>query len=90
MTDEYITKGQAWEIVKIVARHADAHSIARADKALADMPNANVALVVHARWLEDDYAYATCSHCGYEMDYPEYKTPYCPKCGARMDGEDNA
>lgn len=48
----------------------------------------DVAPVVHAHWIEDDHAYATCSRCGYEMDYPEYKTPYCPQCGVRMDGGD--
>lgn len=85
---EYITKEQAWEVVKIVARHGGVDSIINADKRLANMPAADVEEVVHARWIEDEYAYATCSHCGYEMEHPEEKTPYCPQCGARMEGEE--
>lgn len=61
------------------------------------MPAADVVEVVHGRWTKnhhvsyDDmreenvhwYTY-TCSKCGGEAmnDYP-----YCPNCGARMDGE---
>ena len=37
-------------------------------------------------WLEDEYGYLRCSRCGYEHDQPETTTPYCPECGARMDG----
>lgn len=46
---EYITKEQAWEIVKIVARHADALTIAQADKALAAIPAADVVEVVRCK-----------------------------------------
>ena len=37
-------------------------------------------------WLEDEYGYCRCSRCGYEHDQPETITPYCPECGARMNG----
>ena len=37
-------------------------------------------------WLEDEYGYCRCSLCGYEHDDPETTTPYCPECGARMNG----
>lgn len=46
---DYIAKEQAWEIVKIVSSHADGRSIALADKALADMPAADVAPVVRCK-----------------------------------------
>lgn len=85
---EYITKEQAWEVVKIVARHADAHSIALADKALADMPAADVAPVVHGRWVWHGIygMFSSCSVCGTKFrDRP--RVPYCPHCGARMDGD---
>ena len=39
---EYITKEQAWEVVKIVARHGGVDSVALADKRLANMPAADV------------------------------------------------
>ena len=29
-----------------------------------------------------------CSECGYEHDNPEYTTPFCPGCGAKMDKEE--
>ena len=53
---EYITKEQAWEVVKIVARHGGVDSIINADKRLANMPAADVAPVVHARWVVTDEA----------------------------------
>lgn len=53
-------------------------------EAVKALPAADVAPVVHANWIEDDYAYARCSECGYEMEHPEEKTPYCPNCGAIM------
>lgn len=99
---EYITKEQAWEIVKIVARHGGVDSIINADKRLAAMPAADVAPVVHARW-ETPMALIQCSHCGFGM-FPDgyyfdhgvcvhaneswFRPDYCPQCGARMDGEE--
>ena len=43
---------------------------------------------VYGEWIEDDYGYFHCSECGYEHDSPEYITPYCPHCGAKMDEEE--
>lgn len=43
--------------------------------------------VKHGKWIEDDYGYYRCSECSYEHDSPEYITPYCPNCGAKMDLE---
>jgi rubrerythrin len=58
---------------------------------------ADVAPVVHGRWMEmvesieDGYTgeyydeiYYNCLNCDYASDD---ETPYCPNCGARMDGE---
>ena len=96
----YIPKNQAWAVVKIIARHADAHSIAIADKALADMPAADVAPVVNAYWrgIEGDgydpdgnivWDTFECSNCGEEHHADgEPEWDYCPSCGARMDGEE--
>lgn len=28
-----------------------------------------------------------CSECGYNIIDKEFKTPYCPNCGAKMEGE---
>lgn len=97
---EYITKEQAWGIVKIVARYADAHSIVLADKALADMPAADVVEVVHAKNISDAHPSDEfeCLNCGLILrDYCEYvreddihyeftEWNCCPRCGARIDG----
>ena len=45
-----------------------------------------VAKLTTPQWLEDEYGYCRCSRCGYEHDDPETTTPYCPGCGARMNG----
>ncbi|MCM1225974.1 MAG: hypothetical protein NC320_00940 [Clostridium sp.] len=38
-------------------------------------------------WIPDGHKYNHCSecHCGY--DEPNYATPYCPNCGAKMEGK---
>lgn len=41
--------------------------------------------VVHAHWNEDECGFYSCSNCGYEWDEAEYKTKYCPECGAKME-----
>lgn len=48
-------------------------------------PAADVRENIHGQWIEDDYAFNHCSECGYELDYPEEKTPFCPGCGATME-----
>lgn len=53
-----------------------------------DIPAADVAEVRRGEWVEDNYGYFHCSECGYEHDSPEYITPYCPNCGAKMDEEE--
>lgn len=66
---------------------------------VADFPAADVAPVVHAKWVGLEYdGYADgcpvydlweCSNCGEEVsgeDVPDTH-PWCHGCGARMDGE---
>lgn len=65
------------------------------------IPAADVALVRHGRWIEDERTYPgpglknnLCSVCGEiagswkEGLEPGRKWAYCPNCGARMDKED--
>ena len=69
------------------------------DRALMKaLPAADVAPVVHGRWIKDNDSFQTddyyccyfdytCSECG-EIVNDRYKLPnYCPDCGAKMDGE---
>lgn len=57
--------------------------------ALENIPAADVAPVVHGRW---EYAPsngvydARCSNCGYCPGIMFWNSPYCPNCGAKMDG----
>lgn len=60
---------------------------------LENQPTVDAVEVVHGRWLQG-YP-VSCSVCGgaaatdYEdvNRYEAWLTPYCPNCGARMDGD---
>lgn len=65
-------------------------------RAIKELPAVDAVPVVHARWskarFEKTYAgytkvciYYVCSACGKDVDDALFN--YCPKCGARMDGE---
>lgn len=62
-----------------------------AANALDKVPAADVAPVVHGRWLEaDDGDGIVCSVCGTDFCTLLNETEKfngCPNCGARMDGE---
>lgn len=47
-------------------------------------PAADVVEVVHAHWIDRD-GKTWCSKC--DASNKQYKPPYCPHCGAKMDGE---
>lgn len=52
-------------------------------------PRRDVAPVVHAKWetrMIDGQEKACCSGCG--RPNKQYRPPYCPHCGAKMDKED--
>lgn len=95
---EYITKEQAINVVNVAFGHvydSDSTTVC-----LVDLQNeivatidehtepADVAPVVHAHWItaEDD-DFWTCSNCR-KFIHKNCAQGYCPKCGARMDGED--
>ncbi len=51
------------------------------------IPAADVAPVVHGRWVDNgtsDFLLSGCSVCGFTCDSNIF--PYCPYCGAKMDG----
>lgn len=85
MPDEYISRAEALEIT---TRTCGDYAAAFAE--IRKMPAADVAPVVHARWItRGDKGIISmthpymCSRCGrVEMD----KEPYC-NCGAKMDGD---
>ena len=63
---------------------------------VVNIPAADVAPVVHARWyLNEDRKWA-CTNCdGLAIQHPDEPdkwqalTDYCPNCGAKMDGDGN-
>jgi hypothetical protein len=63
--------------------------------ALRDVPAADVAPVVHGKWIPvtNGRGGSECNMChAYAPSYQsgaEYNSPYCPECGAKMDGGDH-
>lgn len=58
---------------------------------VSDAPAADVAPVVHGRWIEKSAParkrYFECSHCGaQENKHTAIKGYYCWRCGAKMEG----
>lgn len=50
---------------------------------IENLPAADVAPVVHARWADGSHGDAKCPVCGREDMERNYN--YCPNCGAKMD-----
>ena len=93
---EYIDKDAAVGILEAMSRNADCECIKKrlekAAKRVNTIPAADVAPVVHGRWisfLDGDHImperYYRCSRCG---RVESRRQPYC-HCGAKMDGGDN-
>lgn len=68
-----------------------------ATELIAEIPAADVAPVVHARWLDAPWLYYgakqyVCSRCRDDEYWRKrelhFKEPYCPNCGAKMGGGD--
>lgn len=59
---------------------------------IARFPAADVAPVVHGRWEQDADGDWYCTNCDEVVAICEsgrertYRKPYCPNCGAKMDG----
>lgn len=59
------------------------------------IPAADVAEVVHGRWIKDDFLSddvnnaEKCSQCGELIGWFGNLPNYCPNCGAKMDGGDD-
>ena len=64
----------------------------KAKQALASVPAADVAPVVHGRWEQDADGDWYCTNCDEVVAICDsgknrtYRKPYCPNCGAKMDG----
>jgi hypothetical protein len=79
---EYIKLSAAIE----AAKHAWAKGL-EPSQYIEALPAADVAPVVHGRWIKGS-SNPYCSECFVEC---RDETPFCPNCGAKMDGgADNA
>lgn len=84
---EYITKAQALSAMR-KATNCTWDDIWNTEYVLNSVPAADVAPVVHAKWVDardDTYDYI-CSLC--DTRFPAWLEDwdYCPNCGARMNG----
>lgn len=70
-------------------------TVGEALKIMADeQPTVDAIPVVHGQWVTDgmmmdcgEYLMTRCTACGTPFEYG-YDMPYCPQCGAKMDGKD--
>lgn len=89
--EAYITKNQAIHAMEQVTQPECFIEDTRKNFAriIEELPAADVAPVRHGEWLNGKtfLENAVCSNCNttYEAYYSKYQ--YCPKCGARMEGE---
>ena len=90
MADEYINKTELlFEMTtSLIPQSMDiTMGYAIAKDLIRKAPTADVAPVRHGEWLHKN-GEMRCSVCDSKalMDEVYYKSPYCPDCGAKMDG----
>ena len=96
MAKEYIEREA---VTRILTEAADAYGTFTTERSIyltarekvQNIPAADVAEVVHGRWIDNGsngYKWAfICSKCGYIDGYPfDDRYNFCPDCGAKMDG----
>ena len=95
MTAEYLDRSSLVARMKYYEEHTTeesgehyAYSVALRE--IRNAPAADVAPVVHGQWASEAKGGVygpVCSVCGYYIPgIRAWNAPYCPKCGARMDG----
>lgn len=92
MKDEYIRKQDALDAFGLSEKtrkyggdHSgyDTRMLYEIQDTIESLEPADVAPVRHARWRHYEGMYA-CEDCGAQLDD---ESPFCPMCGAKMDGE---
>ena len=79
MADEYIRREDAIRL----AEQGQVQGFPWQFQMLVRLPPVDVVPVRHARWRYYEGIYA-CEDCGARLDD---ESPFCPMCGAKMDGE---
>lgn len=96
MSDKYILRSGAIDAIKqnagtLYTREAE-FLLQKVIFLLKNAPAADVAKVVHGRWIKDDFLSddvnnaEKCSQCGELIGWFGKLPKYCPNCGAKMDG----
>ena len=83
---EYIERETAIE--SIMSDSPDAHYQSWYAEKIKAIQAADVAPVVHGRWIASHDEFCACSICKYPVYVGWNKTNYCPNCGAKMDVEE--
>ena len=79
---EYITRREALIVLE------EMEDIESGFAAMYEIPTADVAQVVHGRWIASHDEFCACSICKYPVYVGWNQTNYCPNCGAKMDKEE--
>lgn len=83
---EYINREAAIRALLNDAPEQVSYSREDAADCIRYMDAADVAPVVHGRWIEYQIPHVICcSNCDWATDAAEKNFQYCPNCGARMD-----
>ena len=80
---EYIEREAAIELLHYYTDEACSAIVADMEA----LPAADVAPVVHGRWIASHDEFCACSICKYPVYVGWNQTNYCPNCGATMDEE---
>lgn len=83
---EYIEREKAYDAV-LFATCGTGYQY-EATYAIDRIPEADVAPVVHGRWVYGEFDIPHCSECGNGV-MSNMISPYCPNCGAKMDSGDD-
>lgn len=95
MSNDYIRKQDVKDALQEKVFHNLTDEFYGAMQVLDELEPADVAPVVHGRWIDDGTEFGCqCSECGKSLD--DYVAPteyaslneipnFCPNCGARMD-----
>ena len=80
--DEYIERGA---VIDLITRRYENPEICTQE--INSIPAADVAPVVHGRWIEYQIPpIICCSNCDWATGIEEKNFQHCPNCGAKMDG----
>lgn len=81
--DEYIKRKT---VIDLITRRYENPEICTQE--INSIPAADVAPVVHGRWVFGGDGCVICSECNEEESNNNHRN-YCPACGAKMDGGDS-